>query len=205
FHTALSELPVRIETVLVINGCSDRSQEICEELAREDSRVTIHCTSRAGWGHAVQEGLARAKGDLLCYTNSARTSPEELAQVVRFAIAYPGVIVKANRKLRESLVRRIGSLLYNLECRTLFDLATWDVNGTPKIFPREYSPLLALRSPDDLIDVEFGVICRRMQYAMVEVPIFSVRRHGGKSTTNWNSALHLYWGAMKAWLTKRWM
>jgi hypothetical protein len=44
--------------------------------------------------------------------------------------------VKANRKIRDHWSRRLGSLLYNLECRALFDLSVWDVNGTPKVFPR---------------------------------------------------------------------
>ena len=53
-----------------------------------------------------------------------------------YAAAYPNVVVKANRKIREHWTRRLGSLLYNLECRALFDLSNWDVNGTPKVFPR---------------------------------------------------------------------
>ena len=34
---------------------------------------------------------------------------------------------------------------------------------------------------------------------MVEVPIFSYRRHGGRSTTNLGSAFRMYWGAYRLW------
>jgi hypothetical protein len=105
--------------------------------------------------------------------------------------------VKANRKIRESALRRIASLLYNIECRTLFDLSCWDVNGTPKVFPRSFGALLTLERDDDLIDAEFAAICRRREYPMIEVPIFSARRHGAASTTSYRSALALYAGAWR--------
>ena len=41
--------------------------------------------------------------------------------------------------------------------------------------------------------------CRRESYPMVEVPIFSHRRHGGASTTTLRSALRMYLGAIELW------
>jgi hypothetical protein len=109
-------------------------------------------------------------------------------------------VIKANRKIREHWKRRIGSLLYNLECRSLFDLPYWDVNGTPKVFSRGLSRLLELQRNDDLIDLEFNAICRAENYPVLEVPVFSTTRHSGRSTTNWRSALRMYAGA---WRLKR--
>jgi hypothetical protein len=120
-----------------------------------------------------------------------------------YAVAYPEVIVKANRKIRESWRRRLGSLLYNLECRTLFDLSYWDINGTPKIFPRAFDKLLTLTREDDLVDAEFNLVCRKENYPVIEVPILSYRRHGGKSTTNYRSAIKMYWGAYRMWQETR--
>jgi hypothetical protein len=121
-----------------------------------------------------------------------------------YAVAHPDVVIKANRKIRENWKRRLGSLLYNLECRVLFDLACWDINGTPKVFPRVFDKLLALSRDDDLIDAEFNAICRRENYRMLEVPIFSHRRHGGTSTTNYRSALRMYRGAYQMRRSMRW-
>jgi hypothetical protein len=120
-----------------------------------------------------------------------------------YAIAHPEVVIKANRKIRDNWKRRLGGLLYNLECRTLFDLTTWDVNGTPKVFPRAFEALRALTRDDDLIDAEFNLVCRREGYPLLEVPIFSRGRHGGKSTTTSFSAVKMYWGAYKLWRERR--
>jgi hypothetical protein len=185
----------------VPNGCTDKSIDICTALATQHSDVRVASTTGCGWGHAVRAGLAAARGDILCYTNSARTSPQDLVLLLLYAEVYPSVVVKANRKIRESTRRRLGSLLYNLECRWLFDLSYWDINGTPKVFPREFAKLLSLTLNDDLIDAEFNVMCRRENYPVIEVPVFSSRRHGGKSTTNLRSAFRMYWGAYKLWRT----
>jgi hypothetical protein len=84
-----------------------------------------------------------------------------------------------------------------LECRALFDLPYWDVNGTPKVFGRHLSRLLDLTRTDDLIDLEFNAICRAEGYPMIEVPIFSTTRHSGRSTTNLRSAYNMYAGALE--------
>ena len=55
---------------------------------------------------------------------------------------------------------------------------------TPKVFPRSLDKLMGLTYDDDMIDAEFNVICRQEEYLMLEVPIFSTKRHGGNSTTN---------------------
>ena len=62
---------------------------------------------------------------------------------------------------------------------------------------------MTLTRDDDLIDAEFNLVCRRYGYPMVEVPIFSTRRHGGRSTTNMGSAFRMYVGALQLWRERR--
>ncbi len=203
YQEVLDRLPVGYELMLVTNACKDNSKAVCSNLADRDKKVVWTNIDNGGWGRAVKHGLKVAQGDLICYTNSARTSPEILSLTLMYAIAYPDVVVKANRKIRDNWRRRLGSLLYNLEARALFDLPTWDINGTPKIFPRKFEKLLDLERDDDLIDAEFNMICRQEGYPVVEVPVLSTKRHGGQSTTNYNSAFKMYWGVYELWRQSR--
>lgn len=203
YEATLDQLPNRYELVLVLNACTDSSRQVCSRLAQESHTIRMLELDQGGWGVAVKAGITAAEGDIICYTNSARTSPRELSLCLLYALINPGTVIKANRKIRENWKRRLGSLLYNLECRALFDLPHWDINGTPKVFPRECSRLLELNREDDLIDAEFNAVCRYEEYPMLEVPIFSSRRHGGKSTTNYGSALRMYVGAYQLWRTRR--
>jgi len=193
---ALDRLDFPTEILPVINGPRrDKSLEICRSLEQQDQRIRTLCIDQGGWGRAVRHGLAQAGGDLICYTNSARTTAKDLVLMLLYGSVHDDCVVKANRKIRENWKRRLGSLLYNLECRYFFDLAYWDINGTPKVFPRSFTPLMELREDGDLIDLEFNAICRRQDYQVLEVPIFSKTRHSGRSTTNWRSAYRMYTGA----------
>lgn len=203
FESQLCRLPLEHEILLVVNQCTDSSLEACRELEKECSAIRVLESDTGGWGRAVLLGLSESRGDLLCYSNLARTRAEDLTLLLLYAIVHPDVVVKANRKIRDSLYRRLGSLLYNLECRALFDLSYWDINGTPKVFPRSLSKLLGLTRTDDLIDVEFNVVCRNEGYPVLEVPILSSVRHGGQSTTSHRSAVKLYWGAFWMWRSLR--
>jgi glycosyltransferase involved in cell wall biosynthesis len=199
YEQVLARVPHPHELILVTNGCRDDSPAICQALAGEHAGVRAVDSRRGAWGLAVKIGFREARGDFICYTNLARTTAEDLTLLLLYAVAYPNVVIKANRKIRESWRRRLGSLLYNLECRALFDLSCWDINGTPKVFPRAFGKLLALTCENDLIDAEFNVVCRRENYPVIEVPIFSHRRHSGKSTTNYYSAARMYLGAYRLW------
>ena len=202
YEDALARVQNPHELLLVPNGCRDNSLAVCQALAEQYPAVRVRHSEKGGWGRAVRLGLAEARGDLLCYTNLARTSAQDLTLLLLYAVAYPHAVIKANRKIRENWRRRLGSLLYNLECRGLFDLPQWDINGTPKVFPRHFDQLLTLTRDDDLIDAEFNAICRRAGYPMIEVPILSYRRHGGESTTNYRSAVRMYWGVYR--LARQW-
>lgn len=194
YSASLHGARIRHELILVPNACSDSSPAICAELAGRLPETRCLPAPSGGWGCAVRAGLAAARGDFLCYTNSARTMPEDLVTLILSGLDSPHTVTKANRIVREDLRRRLGSRLYNAECRLLFGFAGRDVNGTPKLFPRHLEKLLALTRDDDLIDAEFMAICQQEGYGVREIPIASTTRHGGASTTRFRSALRLYWG-----------
>ncbi len=198
YVTALERLDFAYELLPVINGPRrDKSLDICRGLQQRYPQIRTECIEEGGWGRAVRHGLAKCKGDLVCYANSARTTAKDLLLMLLYGSVHDGCVVKANRKIRENWRRRLGSLIYNLECRALFDLPYWDVNGTPKVFPRQLRALMELSRNDDLIDLEFHAICRREGYEVLEVPIFSTSRHSGRSTTSLLSAYRMYAGALK--------
>lgn len=198
YIAALARLDMKYELLPVINGPrKDDSLGICRKLEARFPAIRTLCIDAGGWGRAVKAGLAEARGDLLCYANSARTTDKDLLLFLRYGSVHNDAVIKANRKIRENWKRRLGSLLYNLECRSLFDLPYWDINGTPKVFPKSLGRLLTLKSDGDMIDLEFHAICREENYPVLEVPLFSTSRHSGFSTTNIASAIRMYTGAFR--------
>jgi glycosyltransferase involved in cell wall biosynthesis len=198
FLADFAKLERPCELVLVPNGCRDASVEICGEwAARQPESVRMVMLERGSWGSAINAGIAVARGEVIGYTNSARTRPETATLMLAYAIAYPETALKATRRIRESALRRAGSVLYNFECRRLFDLATWDIDGTPKFFPRKFHHLMQLGSEGELYDLEWMRACRYAGYPLIEIPIYPTERLGGRSTTNLRSAARMLWGAYR--------
>jgi glycosyltransferase involved in cell wall biosynthesis len=195
----LFEIDLEHEFLLVPNGPDDGTRQSCARMVALMRNANLVVLERAGWGAAVRAGIASASGDLVCYTNSARTQPGDFQRAVIQALRNPNTIVKAVRLARESRMRRLGSSLFNFECHVLFNVNSSDVNGTPKIFPKSFVGLLNLTRSDDLLDLEFMWACKRFNYPILELPIAEPPRFSGRSTTSYRTALRLYWAAFRMW------
>lgn len=191
------------EILIVVNASTDGSIDICRDLESKNPFVRVFDRDKGGWGRAVLCGIAEAKGEFVCFANSARTAPEDVARVLKNAFENEAALVKGERIFRDTGLRRLASRLYNLENLLLHGIKSKDVNGTPKVLHRDQLGRLNLREVGDLLDLELMVQCRKEGVAVVELPIDASKRHGGKSTTTSGSAWGMYWGSFRYWLTKR--
>ncbi len=194
YTTRLPELNVAWELLFIVNGSKDDSYEKAQRLAAKNPNVIVHNLQLGGWGRAVKFGLAQAKGELVCYTNSARTTIDDLMLILTYGLANDKTVIKTTRVIRESFTRKIGSILYNYENRMLLGTPLWDVNGTPKVVPAKYLKDINLISDGDLIDAELMARIYRNQVQIVEILILSTKRIGGRSTTSFKSAWKMYKG-----------
>ena len=180
------------EIILVPNACRDNSPTLCRQIAVRYPFIRVVETHQGGWGLAVHAGLRKARGKFLCYTNSARTDPQTITRLFEKFKKNPEGLMKVHRRWRGNLLREGGSWLYNLECRWLLGLGTWDVNGTPKILSAELFGKLSIRSRGDFWDAELLSQCRRLKIPVSEMPLEGWARHGGKSLMSLKSAWRLY-------------
>jgi len=193
----LKSLNEPFELILVINGGDKDSYEIAKKLITKYSSLKVFYLQESGWGNAVIAGIKASKGKFICYTNSARTRLSDLLLILKYAKRNPDVVIKATRILHINLLRKLGSTLYNIECRLLLHTPVWDVNGTPKVGPAKVFSKINLSSKDDLIDAEFMAKCLWNNVPVLEVPILFPDRYGGKSTTKFLSALKMYLGVIR--------
>jgi len=188
------------EIILVPNASRDNSTYICQKLAKKHKNIRAVENPLGGWGLSVRKGLENARGRFLCYANSARTDPSQIAELFQKFMEKPDSLAKISRHHRGYFLREMGSLFYNLECRILFGITCQDVNGTPKIFNKKFFERVSLASNGDLLDAEILAWCSRFRITVLELRQGGWSRHGGKSTTNFKSAVRMYWGAFQLWL-----
>lgn len=180
------------EIILVPNGCRDNSAAVCRKVAAKRANTRVAEIRQGGWGIAVRTGLRKARGRFLCYSNSARTNPQTIVDLFQHFKRNPQSLTKVKRSLRGNWIRQCGSWIYNIECRWILGIPSWDTNGTPKIFAASWLPRLSLAADGDFVDSEVMVQFHRLGVPFQEVPLQGWARHGGKSLTNFKSAFRLY-------------
>ena len=189
YPAALRALPNPAELVIVHDGPPPAVPD------GGPAEVRLVASGGPGWGRAVRAGLADARGDLLAYANPRRTSAETVVAMLAWSLIYPSAVLRANRRSREGLVQRLGSLLFNVECRLALGISAWDVNGTPKVLPADAVGRLRLTRDGDLLDVELALACQREGLTVLEIPVHA-RSTAGSARTPLGSALRLFAGVL---------
>ncbi|MGH3628563.1 MAG: hypothetical protein ACRDRL_14160 [Sciscionella sp.] len=192
YAQSIACLEERFEILLACGG-SERSA--CQDTAAVVEAVRVVEDGVADWGRLVRVGVAGCRGEIICFANWKPTAPGGLAEILAYALRNPEVVFRANRRMRRSFWHRLGSLLFNLECRAILGTTAWDINGTPKVFARARSELFRLTRSDGLLDAEFAVVCERAGYPIAEVPIQS-RGDAGEDRVDYRRALSMYFGVL---------
>ena len=58
------------EVILVVNGSTDKSEEICREWAKRDDRIKVLVTEQAGVSNARNTGIEHARGEWIAFVDS---------------------------------------------------------------------------------------------------------------------------------------
>lgn len=165
YSNALRPLEHSFELIVVTDSTFN-----ADKLAPNTKLVSTPSPQLA-WGKAVRLGIAATSGDVIAYCCVERSSTNSLIEVLKCATALPDAVVTVHRRSRDGWLAKLGSFLFNLECRTLHGILLWDINATPKAFPRRYADLMRLTRDDELLDLEFCIKCRDAAYPVVTIPV----------------------------------
>lgn len=176
----------RLELIAVDNGSADSTGEIINEIAAENPSVVCHRVERnRGYGHGVLSGLPLASAPWIGIIPA--DGQVDAADVVRLyeAVASTNgrVVGKVRRRFRmDGLRRKAVSTIYNAFMLALWPgLGTLDVNGLPKILPRDAVEAMRLESRGWLLDPEIMVKANVLGLRVLELNVFARMRSGGTS------------------------
>jgi glycosyltransferase involved in cell wall biosynthesis len=168
-----------VEVVVVVNGSSDRTEEIARAVAEKCPQVKVIVEPSAiGKGGAIMRGFAVASGDLVGFVDADNaTLPDAFRDLVE-QIGDAGAIIAsryipgAHVSPRQPLSRRIASRFFNTLVRLLFGLPISDTQCGAKLLRsdamRAALPHLGLTRWAFDVDLLFQL--RRLGYRIVEVP-----------------------------------
>ncbi len=182
---------IEYELIVVINGTSDRTEEIVEEFVLQNSRIRYLNLISGGKGYAISEGFREAlkrENDLIGFVDAdMATSPEEFWKLASKIDDYDGVI--ADRYIKGAKVsppntfrRLIVSRMFNFLIRSLFFFNYRDTQCGAKVFKREIveNVLPNLNFSFWAFDVDLLYNIKKLGYRVKAVPTIWIDREYSK-------------------------
>jgi glycosyltransferase involved in cell wall biosynthesis len=190
---SLERASIDYELVLVNNGSIDNSPQILEDLAKEkpDRMKVVHVSVNQGYGWGIINGLKIASGEYVGYMGGdGQIKPEDVIRVY-YAISQGNCdLAKVKRISRkDGLLRKMVSLVYNRLFRLLFRVTSLDINGTPKIFRKDWLERFQLTAKDWFIDSEVMIKANYLNLKVSEVLVEFLRREKGRSHVEFTTIL----------------
>jgi len=169
------------ELIVVCDG-TDRTADCVSRIAALRKDLSIRCLvfdHRLGKGGGVIEGLKGARAPLVGYFDAdGSTSVGEMVRLFSRLSGYDGAIGSrwvpgSTLRVRQGLLRRMESRMFNLLIRLLFGLTYNDTQCGAKVFRKTAidTVLPQMTSRGFEFDVELLWRLKRAGYTVTEVPI----------------------------------
>ncbi len=169
------------EIILVNDGSTDGSEQVLEQLAREDHRI-VFLDLRRNFGQttALQAGFDQARGEvIIAMDGDLQHDPYEIPMFVRKIDE--GYDIASGWRVRRGdnlLMRRLPSRVANWLLAKVSGVRLHDFGTTFKAYRREV--LEGVRLYGDMHRF-VPAVCARLGARIAEVPIKNVRRASGQS------------------------
>lgn len=175
-----------LQLVAVDNGSTDRTAEILSGFAAKNRSVVHHTVIKnQGYGNGVLSGIPLCTAPWIGFIPAdGQVDAEDVVALYEAVAGSTGpVLAKVRRRFRmDGLTRKIVSTGYNLFMLMLWPrLGSLDVNGVPKILPRDVLLDMQLRSKNWLLDPEIMVKASHLNLRVLEFNVFARMRGGGLS------------------------
>ena len=176
------------EVIVVNDGSSDNTAEIVRGIAAIYPEVRLlENPGNRGKGFSVRNGMLRARGDVLLFSDADFSSPVEEAGKLFAAIAEGADIAIGSRWLqtklqirRQPLHRQVFGRMFNLALRLVLGLQFKDTQCGFKAFSRRAAQtIFPLQNIERWgFDPELLYLARKFDFRVVEIPVAWAHRDG---------------------------
>jgi len=155
YLAALPRFADDYEVIVVDDGSRDRTGEIADRLAGEDTHVrVVHHPVNRGYGGAVTSGIRAARMPyVLLSDGDGQFNPDEVGKLTPFVPEYD--VVAGRRAHRaDHLIRKLNGKAWTLLVRMVLGIGISDIDCGFKLFKREYLDRIELHARGAMISTE---------------------------------------------------
>ena len=209
FIAAFRKAGYRLELIAVDNGSRDRTGALLRDMTADYPEIVpVRVEVNQGYGNGILAGIPLARGPWVgMIPCDGQVDAEDVVLLFEAARATNGrVVAKVRRRFRmDGLQRKIISTAYQLFVRMLWPrLGTIDVNGSPKILPRDVLAEMRLESKGWLLDPELMIKAHYANLRVLELNVFARMRGAGVSHVRASTCWEFLSALVQARLTGRW-
>jgi len=176
------------EVIVVNDGSSDNTAEIVRAYADKNPQLRmLENPGNRGKGYSVRNGMLRAKGEILLFSDADLSSPIEEAGKLLAALTEGADIAIGSRWLqsqlqtqRQPLYRQIFGRIFNLMLRVTLGLNFKDTQCGFKAFTRQAAQTIFPQQRIERwgFDPELLYLAKKFKFKVVEVPVAWAHREG---------------------------
>ena len=171
------------ELIIVNDASTDRTQEICERLAKATPEVRVFTHARnLKLGGALRTGFGAARKEVIVYSDmDLPFDLDEIRRALHLMAYLEADMLCAFRHDRtsEGPKRVAYSFVYNLLVRAAFGVHVKDVNFSFKVIRRRVLEAVELKSESSFIDAELVVKAMRKGFRVFQMGVDYFPRVGG--------------------------
>lgn len=165
------------EIILVCNGCTDRTEELCLRYAGQHKWIRVLTISARGKGAAVRTGMLAARGKMVYMADVDLSTP--VKEIANFIKAHEGgfdIVIGSREqdrsKVKATVKRRVIGRAFHL-LTSLLVPGIQDTQCGFKLFSAQAAKDIFAKSTVNgmAFDVEALYLARRMGYTVCEMPV----------------------------------
>ena len=169
----LQKVADRWEIIMIDDGSSDKTLEIAQKLAKQDSRlVVISHEKNRGYGAALKTGFTKAKYNLVVFNDG--DGQFDLSEVTKFLdkIENADIVIGFRKKRLDNPFRHLLMNMLKVWDLVLFGFKFKDIDCGFKLFKKEsLNKILPFKSEGAMITTEILAKAKKAHFKIAQVEV----------------------------------
>ena len=190
------------EMIIVNNGSTDRTGDICERLAskhRKKIKIVQLSSPSLGKGNGIRTGIEHASGDFIALIDGdLEQHPADVIGILdKMEKEDYDMIVGWRKNRKITIKRKVLSRIYNLIAKVFFGLPLKDTAGQPRVFKRKVMKDIKLESKRWNIEIELPHKVKKGGFKVGYMAVRHRFRHAGQSKIDMTQAYKIFVDLLK--------